>query len=214
MPSTLKQSPRFGVRSRSKEQSGKSRSAASAAPAGASAGNSMIPSESSPRPSSAAEQSIPLDSTPRIFARFSFMPLGNVVPTGANGLFRPGRTLGAPQTTSTCSPPAPATWQTLSRSAPGCFATSTISPTTTPSRPSPWRSSSSTSWPIMVSRWASVSVSMDGSTHSRNHFSENFIVRTDQLNWRRKRRSFSKNVLRSRTPYRSMARRSIPMPNA
>ena len=41
-----------------------------------------------------------------------------------------------------------------------------------------------------------------------------YYLHSRYLNWRRNRMSFSKNVRRSSTRYRSIARRSIPMPNA
>ena len=50
---------------------------------------------------------MPFDTMPRIFRRSNLMPLGIVVPTGANGYSFPTVTFGAPQTTSSNSgPPA------------------------------------------------------------------------------------------------------------
>ncbi|MNT65978.1 hypothetical protein D3C72_2040080 [compost metagenome] len=68
-------------------------------PTGASAASSSRPSFSSLICSSAAEHSMPLDSTPRSLAFLILKSPGNSAPIMAKGIFRPGRTFGAPHTT-------------------------------------------------------------------------------------------------------------------
>ncbi|VFB22440.1 Uncharacterised protein [Pseudomonas fragi] len=53
----------------------------------------------SPTCSSACEHSMPLDSTPRSLAFLILKSPGSSAPIMANGIFKPGRTLGAPHTT-------------------------------------------------------------------------------------------------------------------
>ena len=151
IPRTLKQSPRFGVRSRSMTASGRSRRSTSGAPTSALAASSMIPSDSSPSPSSMAEHSMPFDTTPRIFALRSFIPFGSFTPGFAKGVFIPCRTFGAPQTMSISSSPPSDTLQTLSLSASGCLPHSITSAMTTSAMPAPSYSIPSTSWPSIVS---------------------------------------------------------------
>ena len=145
IPRTLKQSPRFGVRSRSKIASGRFRNSMSADPTFASRGRDTMPSDSLPRPISTAEHSIPYEATPRIFALRSFRPLGSFTPGLANGAFIPCTTFGAPQTTSINSPLPSSTLHKLSLSASGCLETDTTSAITISAMPSPSNSMPSTS---------------------------------------------------------------------
>ena len=94
IPSTLRQSPRFGVRLSPSTTSSRPRVSASVCPAGSSAGSSSRPDASSDKPSSRAEQSMPKDSSPRRRALRISSPPGSVAPTEAKGAFIPARTLG------------------------------------------------------------------------------------------------------------------------
>src|SRR5690348_4761570 len=174
-PTRPRQSGRFGVSLSSMLASGSPRNTASGWPTGASAGSSMRPDASASMPSSLAEHSMPADSTPRSLAALIVMPPGSTAPTIASGAFRPTRAFGAPQTICSGSPCPVATLQTCRRSASGCFSAATISPTTTPARPSPSTVSSSTSSPAIVRAWASWARSAWISTSSRSQFSENFM---------------------------------------
>jgi hypothetical protein len=182
-----KQSARFGVSLMTKTLSSRSRYVRMSAPTGASGGSASRPPWSSDKPSSRAEHSMPLLSTPRSLARLMSMP-GRCAPTVAQGTFMPAATFGAPHTICSGSPPA-FTLHTRNRSASGCGATESTWATTTPSNTAAAAFSSSTSRPAIVSRCDKACVSMDGSTNSRNHFSENFISVDPQRNWLRKRTS-------------------------
>ena len=200
MPSTLMQSPRFGVRFTSRIVSSSLSASVNDRPVVASAGSSMRPVASSESPSSRAEHSMPNDSTPRSFALRISMPPGSFAPTVASGAFMPARAFGAPQTICTVASPV-LTLQTLSVSASGCFSRSRISPTTTPGSGGAAGSTASISRPAIVRRCARSCGSGDAPSHSLN---QSMLIRMDspslvQPNWRRKRRSFSKYMRMSFT---------------
>ena len=201
-PAMQRQSPRFGVSPTSMTTSSSASHSARSAPSGAPAPRSRIPSASSPSSSSRAEHSMPCETSPRIRLLRIFDPSGSRAPGRAKAARMPGRTLGAPHTTRYTSPPPSATSQSRSLSAPGCGATPTISATVTRLIEPATGVADSTSRPIAVSRAASSSVSIGGSTHSRTHRSLNFMpdVSASYPNCFRNLRSFSKNDLRSSTP--------------
>src|SRR5712691_11495236 len=119
---------------------------------------------------------MPFDSTPRTVACLISMP-GRRVPTSATGAFIPVTTLGAPQTIESGAAPPTLTLHRVSRSASGCFATSSTCPTTTLPKAGATGSTDSTSSPPMVSTFASSWVGNFGSTNDRSQCSENFIGR-------------------------------------
>src|SRR5450830_1774761 len=140
---------------------------------------------------------MPCDSTPRncptlISNGLPSAPGGNTAPAMAQGTFMPTRTLGAPQTILRIVPVLTSTWQTLRRSALGCLATSSTSPTTTLENGGATASTSSTSRPDIVSKCDNSSEVIFGLTMVRSQFSENCMIPTFsyvQLNCFRKRRS-------------------------
>ena len=151
IPSTPKQSPRFGVTATSITGPSTEITSLAGRPTGAPGASSMIPSWSSPSSNSLAEHSMPLLSTPRMRARLSAWPVaGMTTPGGANTAFMPAWTLGAPHTTSVSSLPV-STRQTLRRSASGWRRTSVTSATLKGDRSAPRLSTPSTSKPSMVS---------------------------------------------------------------
>src|SRR5690554_4660048 len=169
-----KQSARLGVKSTSITWSLRFKYSRKSAPTGASAANSIKPELSSPICNSVSAQSIPKDSTPRSLAFLILKSPGNTAPILAKGIFKPVRTLAAPQTTWKVSVPSD-TWQTLSLSASGCCSLLTTSPTTTPLNWPATASIPSTSKPAIVSCAESSSVLIAELTHSRSHCSLNFI---------------------------------------
>src|SRR6188768_2260642 len=98
---------------------------------------------------------------------------GSSAPTLASGTLMPARTFGAPQTTSSVSPPPAFTWHTRSLSALGCLATWSTSATTTPWNGGAAGRRFSTSRPPIVSRSASSAVEIGGSQNSRSQDSGN-----------------------------------------
>jgi len=149
---------------------------------GASSGNSSKPAFSSDNFNSRAEHSMPCDSTPRswptlISNGLPSAPGGSTAPAMAHTTFRPGRTFGAPHTMLSMVPVPTSTWHTFRRSAFGCFSISRTRPTTTFENGGATGSTSSTSRPDMVSRWASSSEVIFGSTMVRSQFSENCIIK-------------------------------------
>ncbi|MNF86509.1 hypothetical protein D3C84_689480 [compost metagenome] len=143
-------------------------------PTGASAASSIRPSWSSLICSSEAEQSMPLDSTPRSLAFLILKSPESSAPIMAKGIFRPGRTLGAPHTTWKVSLPL-LTWQTRSLSASGCCSVLSTSPTTTPLKAPATGVTLSTSRPAMDRRATSSSRDTCGLTQLRSQSSLNFI---------------------------------------
>ena len=118
---------------------------------------------------------MPKDSTPRSLAFLILKSPGSSAPIMANGIFRPARTLGAPQTTWKVSLPL-LTWQTRSLSASGCCSVESTSPTTTPLKAPATGRSASTSRPTMDRRATSSSWETCGFAQLRSHFSLNFIL--------------------------------------
>ena len=133
-------------------------------PTGASAGNSIKPSASATRPNSFAEHSIPNDSTPRNLDFLILKSPGRTAPITEAGIFKPGRTLAAPQTICSGSASPTFTRQTRSLSASGCCSVSSTSPTTTPLNCAATGSTASTSRPAMVICATSCSVLSAGFT--------------------------------------------------
>ncbi len=174
-PARERQSPRLGVRPISIDTSSSPRYSRRSVPTGASAASSIRPLSSPPTCNSVSEQSMPLDSTPRSLAFLILKSPGNWAPIMAKGIFRPGRTFGAPQTTWKVSWPL-LTWQTLSLSASGCCAVSSTSPTTTPLKLPATGVTASTSSPTMDRRATSSSRETCGLTQLRSHCSLNFIL--------------------------------------
>ena len=139
MPSTERQSGRFGVISISSTWSSSPRCFARSPPTGASRSSSSRPAScSSPRPSSRSEQRIPCDSTPWIFLAAMTPSPGSVAPGGAKAARTPARVFGAPHTTLKRSPLPARTrhstrwWPRLS---PRSRSIASISPITAPRRP-------------------------------------------------------------------------------
>ena len=129
----------------------------------------MIPSASSETSSSAAERIIPAEVTPRSFASPSRCPSGIVAPGRATATVWPAATLGAPQTIVRPSPSPVSTWQTLSRSASGCFSQRATRPITKFSAEGgPTWVTRSTSVPVIASRSASSPGATPGSQYSRS----------------------------------------------
>src|SRR6476469_9983712 len=150
-------------------------------PTGASEGSSIRPLLSSEILSSLAEHIMPCDSTPRssptlITNGLPSAPGGSTAPAIAQMAFMPARTLGAPHTILSRVPVPASTLHTLRRSAFGWRVTSSTSATTTFENGGATASTSSTSRPDMVSRWASSSEFNFGSTMERSQFSENCII--------------------------------------
>src|SRR6476469_1343071 len=155
-------------------------------PTGASEGSSIRPLLSSEILSSLAEHIMPCDSTPRssptlITNGLPSAPGGSTAPAMAQIAFMPARTLGAPHTMLSRVPVPASTLHTFRRSAFGWRVTSSTSATTTFENGGATASTSSTSRPDMVNRWASSSEVIFGSTIVRSQFSENCIVRTSEL---------------------------------
>ena len=131
MPTTLRQSGRLGVTSKSSTMSSKPAAIAKGVPGSKASSKTMMPSWLSPSPSSSSAQIIPSDSMPRIFALLIVKSPGSVQPGSATATFCPDATLGAPQTIVLTSPPT-STLHTERRSAFGCPSHSRTEPTTTP----------------------------------------------------------------------------------
>ena len=182
MPRTLKQSARFGVKPSSIIASSSFRYLRISSPNGASAGNSIKPSDFSASPSSCSAHNMPNDSTPRSLAFLILKSPGNTAPSVASGILMPGRAFAAPHTICTSSTPL-LTRQTCSFSASGWGSAATISATTTPEKLPATGSIASTSRPAIVNRAANCSVSTAGFTHSRNHCSLNFIFFPSKNFW-------------------------------
>ena len=154
MPSTDRQSARFGVMDTSMTSRSRPRASVRGWPGLNSGGRTMMPACSSDRPSSRSEQIMPRDSTPRSLARLISMPPGMVVPMSATGTFWPWATLGAPQTMGKSSGPPTSTAQTERWSDSGCWERSTTCPTTMEAMASNGSRMASTSRPCMVRRSA------------------------------------------------------------
>ena len=144
-------------------------------PTGASAGRTSRPEASSAMPSSLAEQSMPEDSMPRTLATLIVKSPGRLAPGRAQGTFRPGATLGAPQTICCGTSRPMSTRQTFRRSASGCLVTSSTWATTTLSKAGATLVSSSTSRPAMVRRCENSPPETLGLTKLRSQDSENFM---------------------------------------
>ena len=150
-------SGRFGVISISRMVSSRPRYWMRAAPRGASAASSRMPSSSSPMPSSFSEQSSPSDTVPRILAALMARPPGSVAPGGANAVRRPGAAFGAPQITEKVLPGAATRQRRMwwpAAVTPRSRSMASISPTTTPESPSTRGDREATSMPALVSRSA------------------------------------------------------------
>ena len=171
----------------------------------------MIPAWSSPSPSSSSARIIPLDSTPRSFALPSFVPSGITAPGSATATVWPAATFGAPQTIVRGSPAPTSTWQTVSRSASGCCSAASTLPTTKlvgvadADALDPLDLGAGQVEPLgeLLGRQTRVAV-----------LAQPCVAGPSSPNCSRKRRSLSKNSRRSGTPWRSIAIRSMPMPNA
>ncbi len=174
-PISDRQSARFGVSFSVNRRSSRSRKVRIDCPTGASSGSTSRPEASSAMPSSLAEHSMPEDSMPRTFATLIVRSPDRRAPGSAHGTLRPTATFGAPQTICFGAPSPVSTRQTFRRSASGCLATSSTWATTTSAKAGATVSSSSTSRPAIVSRWASSSLDRRGSTKVRNQDSENFM---------------------------------------
>src|SRR5262244_1574419 len=176
-PTTESASGRLGVISISKIVSSRPRYRSSGAPSGASAGSSRMPLPSMPMPSSSSEQSMPSESVPRILVALIVRPPGKVAPGGAKAERRPGAALGAPQTTEKRLS-GRATRQRRLRCPAGVTPRScsmaSISPMTTPDRPSTsgWRAA--TSMPALTRRSATTAGGRSVSTNSRSQRYETF----------------------------------------
>src|SRR3990172_6913305 len=171
-PSTDRQSARFGVSFKVRSLSSSSRYSRKLRPTGASAGSARSPQGASESASWGAESSMPFDSTPRSVVAFTVMP-GSSAPASASGAFIPAATFGAPQTTSSRRPFPASPLHPVSRSAPGCFRTSSTRATTTVEKTGATGVTVSTSTPDIVSRCASSSVVNAGSTIVRSQLSGN-----------------------------------------
>ena len=177
----------------------------------------MIPWLSEPSWTSVSDRIIPSDSTPRSFALPRRVPSGSTAPGSATITAWPAATLGAPHTIVRSSDPLSRTVHTLRRSASGCCDTSSTSPMRKrlplPStRGIPTLVTRSTSVPLSASVVASWSASCPGSQYSFSHVTGRASV--GHQNCSRNRRSFSNSRRRSGTPCFSIARRSMPRPNA
>src|SRR5581483_9891239 len=105
-------------------------------------------------------------------------PSGITAPGLATATVCPAATLGAPQTIVTGPPLPMSTWQTRRRSASGCCSASSTLPTTNfSSAATPWRSTRSTSVPVMARRSASACASISGAQYSCSHSSGTRISR-------------------------------------
>ncbi|MCY1439301.1 hypothetical protein D9M71_555330 [compost metagenome] len=118
---------------------------------------------------------MPLDSTPRSLAFLILKSPGSSAPRVAKGIFRPGRTFGAPQTTWKVSLPL-LTWHTRSLSASGCCSVLSTSPTITPVNAPAAGVTLSTSRPAIDRRATNSSRLTCGLTQPRSHCSLNFIL--------------------------------------
>jgi len=174
-PIIERQSGRFGVISSSITVSGSPQTCTNGVPASRAASSTSRPEWSSPRSSSSFAQSMPIENSPRIFAFFSVMPHGSVVPTGAKGYFPPTSTFGAPQTTRMVSSAPYSTVHMRNLSAPGCGSICTTSPTTTPEKSEPIISIASTSNPAKVSLSANPSMVSSNPTYSFSQPTGTFI---------------------------------------
>ncbi len=126
---------------------------------------------------------MPCDSTPRnwpilISNGLPSSPGGRTAPAIAHATFMPARTFDAPHTMFNKVPVPASTWHTFKRSAFGCLTTSSTFATTTLENGGATGSTSSTSRPDIVSKCASSSEVIFGSTMVRSQFSENCIVKT------------------------------------
>ena len=138
--------------------------------------NSIRPSILSTMPSSFAEHNIPKEGSPLSFAFFILKFPGNTAPTTATGIFKCCLTFEAPQTMDNNSSLPTLTRHIRSLSAFGCDSTEITWPTTTPLNSPATGSVLSTSKPAKVSFAISSSLANGGLTHSRSHFSLNFIM--------------------------------------
>ena len=154
-PTRHRASPRFGLTSTSRTVS--PYKSTSPRPMGVPAGRMRIPSASEVRPSSSPEQSIPLLTMPIFSVRSIRRPPGRTAPGRATGTRCPGAMFVAPQTIDRGSPSPTRTVVSDSRSAFGCLATVSSSPTTTSCQSAPQRSRALTSIPSTVRRSASCS---------------------------------------------------------
>src|SRR5215467_9704677 len=176
-PTTESASGRLGVISISKIVSSSPRYRSSGAPSGASAGSSRMPLPSTPMPSSSSEQSMPSESVPRILVALIVRPPGKVAPGGAKAERRPGAALGAPQTTEKRLSGRATRQRRLCCPAgvtPRSCSMASISPMTTPDRPSTrgWRAA--TSMPALTRRSATTAGGRSVSTNSRSQRYETF----------------------------------------
>ena len=158
IPSTLKQSARFGVKSTSITVSSRLKYSRIFVPTGALAGNSIKPSAESASPSSCSEHSMPCDGSDFLILKLP----GKTAPTTATGIHRFGRTFAAPHTIANASSVSSTdTVQTRNLSALGCFSTVKTFPTTTPENSAAAFETESTSNPAIVSFAANCSVGME-----------------------------------------------------
>src|ERR1700722_7614647 len=135
-----------------------------------SSGRTRRPAPSSDRPSSTPEHSMPLDAIPFILRKPISEPSGRTAPTGASGTRSPTEKLGAPQTISSGSPPASTRTRRM-RSAPLMAVISVTRLTTTSWRPSPTRSTPSTTSPRSSRAAASSPMSSGKGAKSRSQLS-------------------------------------------
>ena len=200
-PRIDRQSARFGVSLSVRMTSSRSSASRRSRPTAKSGSSVISPDASSESPSSLPEHNMPCDLTPRIAALRITTPPGSTAPILAHGTSIPIAAFGAPHTMPSGRSSPTSTLQRVKRSAFGCLSTARIRATTTLLNGGAALSRCSTSKPAMVKRSASSSLSIGGSTKVRNQCSENFIRGEGcYANWRRKRRSFSKNSRRSSTP--------------
>ena len=111
---------------------------------------------------------MPKDSTPRSLDFFILKSPGNTAPQRAAGIFRPIRTLLAPQTICRASSVPTLTWHTRRRSASGCCCRAMTSPMTTPLNCAAAGSTEPISRPAIVNCSTSSSVFIAGSTYDLN----------------------------------------------
>ncbi len=134
----------------------------------------MIPLWSVPRSTSSSARIIPSDISPRSSRRSSVIPFGSVAPGSATATFAPAPKFHAPQTICDGSFSPTSTRQSWSRSAFGCFAASSTSPTRKrsrlpPSVETPRWTTSFTSAVEIESRCAISSAVASTRTYSRSH---------------------------------------------
>ncbi len=176
MPTTDRQSGRFGVISRSSTVSPEPITSAMGVPTGTSSGRIQMPEWSEPSPSSRWEQHMPQLTTPRSFDFLILKSPGSTAPTQATGTTMSAAMFGAPHTICTGSAAPTSTVTTCMWSESGCGSQVSTRPATMPSKLSPRVSTPSTPVPVRSNRSQNAFTSEGTCVYSESHFNDTFIA--------------------------------------